>query len=335
MKWANLQALHLLWIIAGIAVFYLWAFRRRYSLLKRFADKELVFSLTHTWSPFRQKVKAFIIITALVFIVISLMRPQWGFHLREVKRKGLDIILAVDTSKSMLADDVKPNRLDRAKLAIKDFVRHLKGDRIGLIAFSGEAFLLCPLTVDYNGFLLSLNSLNVNSIPVGGTDISKAIEEAIKSYEGGMKKYKVLILITDGEDHGGNVIKAVERAKKEGIKVFCIGIGTKNGELILVKDEEGNKKFLKDNSGNVVKTRLDERLLQEIALKSGGSYVHSGATEFGLELIYTEKLSKMEKREFETKLAKHFEERFQIPLFIAFLLLIGELFIKEIKVKKE
>ncbi|MBN1520954.1 MAG: VWA domain-containing protein, partial [Candidatus Aureabacteria bacterium] len=237
----------------------------------------------------------------------------------------------VDTSKSMLAQDVKPNRLERAKLAIKDFIKHLQGDRIGLIAFSGEAFLQCPLTVDYNGFLLSLDSLSVNSITRGGTSISQAIKEAIKSYEGGFKKYKVLIMITDGEDHEGAPLKAAEDAKKEGIKIFCIGIGTPEGELISVEDEKGNKTFLKDSQGNVVKTRLDETTLQKIALATGGSYVRSGATEFGLDMIYDKKLSKMEKRELESKLAKQFEDRFQIPLALAFLLLAGELFINERK----
>jgi Ca-activated chloride channel family protein len=185
--------------------------------------------------------------------------------------------------------------------------------------------------VDYGGFLFSVDSLNVNIIPRGGTSISQAIKEAIRGYEGGLKKYKVLILITDGEDHEGNPEKTAEEAKREGVKVFCIGIGTPEGELITLTDEKGNKTFLKDSQGNVVKTRLDETTLQKIALTTGGSYIRSGATEFGLDLIYEEKLSKMEKRELESKLAKQFEERFQIPLALAFLLLMGELFISERK----
>ena len=146
-----------------------------------------------------------------------------------------------------------------------------------------------------------------------------------------MKKYKVLILITDGEDHEGNPEKEALEAKKEGVKVFCIGIGTSQGELITLADERGNKTFLKDNQGNVVKTRLDETALQKIALTTGGSYIRCGATEFGLDLIYRERLSKLEKRQLESKLAKQFEERFQIPLSLAFLLLLGELFISERK----
>jgi Ca-activated chloride channel family protein len=259
------------------------------------------------------------------------MRPQWGFKWQEIKRKGLDILVAVDVSKSMLAEDIKPNRLERTKLALADFVKHLKGDRIGLIAFSGTAFTQCPLTVDYSGFLLSVEALDTNTIPRGGTSISSAIRQAQESYEGGLKKYKVLIIITDGEDHEGDPVKLAESVQKEGIKIFCIGIGTNEGELIPIRDESGNKGFLKDRSGAVVKTRIDETTLQKIALATGGSYVHASSKEFGLDLIYKEKLSQMEKRELETKMAKQYEERFQIPLVAAFLLLVLEFLISERK----
>ncbi|MBW2332049.1 MAG: VWA domain-containing protein [Deltaproteobacteria bacterium] len=330
MRFANLGALHLLWLVVALAVFYFWSFKKRKATMERFAQKNLITDLTPLLDNRKKRVKIILTVLAVFLIVFSFSRPQWGFHWQEVKRKGLDIIIAVDTSKSMLAEDVKPNRLERAKLAIKDFTRHLKGDRVGLIAFAGEAFLQCPLTVDYGGFLLSVNSLNVNLIPRGGTSISQAIKEAIRSYEGGLKKYKVLILITDGENTAGaDPFKAAEKAKEKGVKVFCIGIGTPEGELITLTDDMGNKTFLKDSQGNVVKTRLDETTLQKVALTTGGSYVRSGATRFGLDLIYEEKLSKMEKREFESKLAKQFEERFQIPLTLAFLLLLGELFISE------
>ena len=243
-------------------------------------------------------------------------------------------MIAVDTSNSMLAEDVSPNRLERAKLAIKDFVGYLQGDRIGLIAFAGEAFLQCPLTVDYGGFLLAVDSLKPGIIPRGGTSISKAIKEAINSYQSGMKKHKALILITDGEDHEGDAEKAAREAEKEGIKIYCIGIGTPDGELISVTDEKGNKTFLKDNQGNVIKTRLDESTLQKIALATGGIYVRSGATAFGLDMIYKEKISKMEKREFESKLARQFVDRFQIFLLPAFILLLAEILISERRKKQ-
>jgi len=262
------------------------------------------------------------------------MRPQWGFQWKEVKRKGLDILVAVDTSKSMLAEDVKPNRLERSKLALKDLVKKLRGDRIGLIAFSGRAFLQCPLTVDYSGFILSLNDISVGTIPRGGTSISHAINKAIESYEGEQKKYKVLIIITDGENHEGDPFRVAELAKKEGIKIFCIGIGSKEGELIPLIDTRGRTVFLKDESGNVVKTRLDEGVLEEIAIATGGSYVRSTSREFGLDLIYREKLAKMEKRDIESKMKRQYEERFQIPLGFAFLLLLIESLIGDRKKKK-
>jgi Ca-activated chloride channel family protein len=331
MKFANPQAAQLFWLIVALAGFFFWVNSRRKKSLETFADKNLLATLLASFDSGKYRLKQILIIAVFSLAAFSLMRPQWGFKWQEIKRKGLDILVAVDVSKSMLADDIKPNRLERTKLALADFVKRLKGDRIGLIAFSGSAFVQCPLTVDYSGFLLSVDALDINTIPKGGTSISSAIRQAIESYEGRLKKYKVLIIITDGEDHEGDPVKAAEFAQKDGIKIFCIGIGTGEGELIPVTDESGNKVFLKDRSGAVVKSRLDEAVLQKIALATGGSYVRASPKEFGLDLIYKEKLSGMEKRELETKMAKQYEERFQIPLAIAFLLLAAEFLISERK----
>ena len=310
--------------ILTLVLFHVWSFRKRRNILKHFIQKEFLPELTANYDEGKRKFKSFLMVSAVSLLFITLMRPQWGFQWQEVRRKGLDIIIALDTSNSMLAQDVKPNRLERSRLAIKDLVKKLKGDRVGLIAFSGTAFLQCPLTLDYNGFLLSLQDLDVKTIPRGGTSISSAIREAIKSYEGDQQKYKVLIVITDGEDHEGNPLREAERAKKDGMKIFCIGIGTKEGDLIPLRSGGGKQVFLKDSEGNVIKTRLDENTLQEIALMTGGSYVRSTQSEFGLGLIYEERLSKMEKREIESKMKKKHDERFQIPLGIAFLLLMLE-----------
>jgi len=329
MKFGNPQLAYLLWLLVALAVFYLWAFKKRKKAMEAFAQKELLIELTSSLDKGKQKLKIFLVFMAVFLCLFSLIRPQWGFHWEEVKRTGLDILIAIDTSKSMLAEDVRPNRLERSKLAVKDLIKKLKGDRIGLIAFSGSAFLQCPLTIDYNGFMLSLDNLSVDTIPKPGTSISSAIKEAIKSYEGGLKKYKILVLITDGEEHEGDSIKAAEQAKKDGIKIFCIGIGTKEGELIPITDERGDRAFLKDREGNVVKTRLDETILQKIALTTGGSYVRATGAEFGLDLIYEEKLSKMEKRELKSKLRKRYEDRYQIPLAFAVILLFIEYFISE------
>ena len=334
MRFGNINALHLVWLLLGMAVFYILAFKKQKEAMRSFAHDALIPDLTKSLDIARKKIKVIIIFTASILIIFSFMRPQWGFKWQKLERKGLDIIIAVDTSRSMLAEDVLPNRLERAKLAISDFARNLRGDRIGLIAFAGTAFIQCPLTVDYGGFLISLNSLSVNTIPRPGTSISSAIQQALKGYKGGLNKYKVLILITDGEDHEGDPIESAKEAKNEGVKIFCIGIGTPRGDLIPITNAQGNKTYLKDKNGNVVKTRLDEITLQKIALITGGSYIRSGATEFGLNLIYKNRISKMEKREIKSKMVKQYEERFQIPLFIAFLLLLGEFLISERRDRK-
>ena len=335
MKFGNLNALYLLWLVVGLVLFYLWVFKKRKKAMEAFAQSELLNQLTLSLDRRKQVIKAVLIVIAVFLCVFSLLQPRWGFSWQEVKRKGLDILIAIDTSKSMLATDVKPNRLGRSKLAVKDLIKKIKGDRIGLIAFSGDAFLQCPLTVDYNGFLLSLESLDTDIIPKPGTAITAAIGEAIKSYEGVSKEYKVLVIITDGEDHEGELTKITERAKKEGIKIFCIGIGTREGELIPVVNDKGRKTFLKDKDGNFVKSRLNERLLQKIALATGGSYVRATGAEFGLDLIYEQKLSRMQKRDIEGRMAKKYKERFQIPLALAFLLLLIEPFLIPVRKKNQ
>jgi Ca-activated chloride channel family protein len=329
MRFGNFHAINYLWLLSALILFYIWSYKRRRRDMEKFARKELLNDLTFSLDSRMQKLKAVFIFVSIFIIIMSLMRPQWGFEWKEVKRSGLDILIAMDTSKSMLAEDVKPNRLERSRLAVKDLIKKLHGDRIGLIAFSGNAFLQCPLTSDYSGFMLSLDDTNVYSIPKGGTSISNAIRVALDSYEGGKKKYKVLVIITDGEDHEGNAVEWAEKAKEQGIKIYAIGIGTNEGDLIPVTDESGQKMFLKDSSGNIVKTRLDEDTLQNIALTTGGSYVKAASIEFGLDLIYDEKLSKMEKGDLEDKMVKKYNEKFQIPLAIAFLLICLETFIRE------
>lgn len=331
MTFGNFHAIYYLWLLPALVLFYIWSHKKRTRAMEAFADRELLVHLTPSMDRKRQNMKALVILLSVFAIALSLMRPQWGFEWKEVTRSGIDILIAIDTSKSMLAEDVKPNRLERSRLAVKDLIQKLHGDRIGLIAFAGSAFLQCPLTADYSGFMLSLDDLNVNTLPKGGTSLSNAIKTALDSYEGGKKKYKALVIITDGEDHEGNAAEWAEKAKEQGIKIFTIGIGTREGELIPVTDESGSRTFLKDRSGNVIKTSLEEKTLQDIALATGGSYVKSTATEFGLALIYEEKLSKMEKREVENKMIRKYYERYQIPLAIALLLLCAEPFIRERK----
>jgi len=333
MIFGNLRAAYLFFLIIPLFIFYFLGYRRSKKAIENFAQKEFLPHLISSQDTKKLRIKVMLVFGAFIFCILALMRPQWGLQSEEVKRSGLDIIVALDTSRSMVAEDVKPNRLELSKLAVRDFVKRLKGDRIGLIAFSGAAFLVCPLTVDYNAFMLSLDSLDVHTIPRGSTSISSAIMEAIKGFKGGQKKTKVLVLITDGEDHEGDPVKAAWIAQKEGIKIFCIGVGTTEGELIQINDENGQKAFLKDRQGNVVKSRLIESTLQKIALNTGGDYMRAAQSESNLGRIYEERLSKMEKGEIEGKMRKRYKEWFQIPLAIALLLLIFEPLIGQRKKK--
>jgi Ca-activated chloride channel family protein len=248
-----------------------------------------------------------------------------------LKRTGLDILVAIDVSKSMLARDVKPNRLERSKLAVKDLVKKLNGDRIGLIAFAGTAFLQCPLTIDYNGFLLTLDDLNTETIPRPGTSISGAIREAVDTLKGADKKFKVLVLITDGEELEGSAMNAAAEAAQQGVRIYCVGVGSADGELIPAIDEQGQKAYLADKQGQVVKTRLNEELLKRVAVATGGSYVHATQSDFGLILLYDKVISKLEKRELESKMKRNYKERYQIFLALAVALLLLESLFSERK----
>jgi Ca-activated chloride channel family protein len=272
------------------------------------------------------------IVTAAVCLsLFALARPQWGFVWEEVKRTGIDMLIAIDVSKSMLATDVKPNRLERSKFAVKDLVKKLPGDRVALIAFAGTAFLQCPLTIDYNGFLLALDDLTTGSIPRGGTSISGAIREAIAVLKGPDTKYKVLVIITDGEDLEGDALKAAQDAADLGIKIYCVGVGSTEGELIPAIGRDGERGFVTDRSGQVVKSRLNEDILKKIAISTGGSYVRATQSEFGLVLLYDKSISKLEKRDIEAKMRKHYQERYQYFLALAVFLLFLEPLIPERK----
>ncbi|MGD2279026.1 MAG: VWA domain-containing protein [Candidatus Omnitrophota bacterium] len=313
-----------LWLFPGVVFFYAWAKRSRKRAIQRFASANAEAEIMKMYNPGRTRLKNVMLSAAVLLLLVALVRPQWGFRWYEVKRRGLDIIIALDTSNSMLAQDVLPNRLQRAKLGIRDLVRKLHGDRIGLVAFSGTAFLQCPLTVDYNGFLLSLDDITVNTIPVGGTSLSSAIYTSLRGFEGGENKQNILIIITDGEDLEGGVDRAVSKTKAERVKIYCVGIGTEQGELIPIENESGRKAFLKDSQGNIVKTKLGEEMLKKIALDTGGAYVRASGAEFGLDIIYEQEISKFEKHDFKAKMEKQYNERFQLPLALALILLFIE-----------
>ncbi len=321
----------LIFLTIAAGLFYLWAVRRRRKLMNRFAEKSLIASIAPTVSVRRKIIKMVILTMAISLMAFSLARPQWGFEWKETKLKGVDILMAIDVSKSMIATDVKPNRLERVKFAVKDLVKKLNGDRVGLIAFAGTAFLQCPLTIDYNGFLLTLDDLSVNTIPRGGTSISSAIREAMNLFKGRDEKYKALTIITDGDDLEGDPLKAAKEASEQGIKIYCVGVGTFEGSLIPAVDERGSKGWVADKSGNVVKTKLNEELLKNIAISTGGSYVRATQSDFGLTLLYDKSISRLEKKDIEGKKNKQYQERYQYFLGLAILLLLAEPFISEKK----
>ncbi len=324
MRFGNLEYLWLLLLLPVCGIFFVWAVKSKRRALEMFADSEVLKHLVKSVNFRVQKIRLLLFLVILLLLVITLIQPKWGYHWKEVKRKGLDIVVALDLSKSMLAEDIKPNRLEGAKREIKSLINMMKGDRIAIVAFAGSAFVQCPLTLDYGTAKLFLDNLDINSIPLGGTNIGEAINVSIQAFEGHEKKHRVLILITDGEDHGERVMQAVEEAKKQGIVIFTIGIGKQEGAPIPSIDEDGRKGFVKDKEGNVVLSKLDPVLLQKIALLTGGKKGTIGGGSFPLEEIYQEEVSKMEKKELESSRQKRFENRFQWPLFIAIILYVLE-----------
>ena len=327
--------LYSLWGVIPLILLLWWGIRQKQTQMERFAQARLLPDLAGTLHQRRQFAKNVLIVLTFIFGILALARPQWGFELQEVKRQGLDILFVIDTSRSMLTEDVKPSRLERMKLAVSDFLKKLHGDRVGLVAFAGDAFLICPFTVDYNGFLLSLDDLDTTTVPRGGTNLAAALQEAGKKYDETASKYKVVIVLTDGENFEGDPLAAAQKAKKEGVKVYCVGIGTQEGELVRVQNDLGQPEFLKDESGNFVKSRLNEKLLQQIALTTGGIYVRSSGAQFGLDLIYDQELSKLERRDIKNKMEKKYFDRFQIPLGLALIFLLTEMCLSTRKEKKD
>lgn len=297
--------------------------RARKRFLQVFTSEVLADRMLVAYSPLLRSLKNSLLLLGIALIACSLARPQWGFDYQEVTSKGIDIVFALDTSKSMLAEDIRPNRLERAKLAILDFVNELNGDRVGLIAFAGSAFLQCPPTLDYNAFKLSLEAIDTDIIATGGTDLAAAVSEASSTFTK-TSAHKILILITDGEDLEGAGQSRALKAKGEGITIYTVGVGTSQGEIIPLVNKQGGRDYLRDTSGNIVKTRLDEEALIRIASTTDGFYVPLGPTGEGLREIYTEGLGSLPKEDMNTRMQKIPLERFQWPLGLALVLLLLE-----------
>lgn len=322
MKFADPHALLFLLVVGLVVLFYWFAFRRKRAVELRLVSAGLIDRVIPGEYLKRQKIKSAVIALALLFIVLALARPMWGYHWREVRRRGLDLVIAVDTSKSMLAEDVKPNRLEKAKREIEDLVANLRGDRVGIIAFAGQAFIKCPLTLDYAACRLIVDDVTPTTIPRGGTDIGKAIDKALWAFGTG-KREKALIIISDGESTAGDARAAARMAKDAGVKIYCVGIGTSEGELIPLRDEKGQLSYVKDREEKAVKSRLEEDELSRIALITGGAYIQSRTT-LDLEKLYKTRIVSGDAAEAATGRKKVFENRYQFPLAAALILLVLE-----------
>src|ERR1019366_1000617 len=265
MRFEQPQIFWLLLVIPPVlALFFWWGERVRRKLLTQFVESRLLASLTVGLSLTRRKIRYALVLLAVALLVVTIARPQGGFDLQEVAQRGLDIVVAVDTSKSMLATDIAPNRLSRAKLAALELMQKATTDRLGLVAFAGDAFLECPLTIDNTAFQQSVQALDVNTIPQGGTALAVAINTALAAFKEG-NHHKVLVLFTDGEDNDTGALEAAQDTAKAGLKIFTVGIGTEKGELVRVAEANGNSDYVRDEQGNVVKSHLNEALLQQIA----------------------------------------------------------------------
>ncbi len=291
MTFANPNVLWLLLLFPpALVLFFWWSWRKRQQLMAQFIQARLLPSLTVGISPFRQKVRLVCIVAAVICLIFALARPQFGFDWEEVKRKGLDIVVAIDTSKSMLAEDIPPNRLARAKLAALELMQQARSDRLGLVAFAGSAFLQCPLTIDDSAFRQSVDSLDVRTLPQGGTAIAQAIDTARSAFKEG-DNYRILVIFTDGEDQDSGAVEAAKRAAEVGMQIFTIGVGSAEGEILRISDAKGRTDYIRDEQGNAVKSHLNESLLREIAgATSKGFYLPLRGAK-AIDTLYTEGLA--------------------------------------------
>ncbi len=333
MRFGNPEYFFLLLLLPFLVLFFVWVYKRKQSALARFASPALIRKLSNSAGPGRYILKSFLFSFFVLFLTFALVRPQFGVKTEMIQRKGVDVMVALDISHSMLAQDLAPNRLERAKLEIRKFIDLLRGDRVGLIIFAGESFVQCPLTLDYSAANLLLQAVQTDWVQIQGTALADVIKQATKSLSSESKKHKVLIILSDGEDHQGNVKDAAEEAAKEGIIIYTIGIGSEAGVPIPVSKGSNNVIYKKDKSGNLVMTRLNPVVLEQIALASNGKYFHAG-TDLDLSRIYSE-IAKLEKSDFGMSKAITYEEQYQIFLLIALIFMITEYFISERAKKRD
>jgi len=303
--------------------------RRRRRALDRLAQPELRARLVTTASPFRRVLKRVLIASALVLTLLALARPQLGYHWEEAKREGIELMFAVDTSKSMLAQDLPPNRLTRAKLAVADLVEKFQGDRVGLVAFAGDAFLQIPMTLDRDVFNQTLRTLQPGIVPVGGSDLASAIRVADQAFAESGNAQRLLILLSDGEDLEGSALSAAQSAAEHGVTIYTVGVGGTEGEILTLPDGRGGSQIVRDEAGQPVTSKLDEATLSAIAEATGGAYTPLGADGLGLERLYTSHLSELDRHTVESRSHRVYHERFVWLLFPALLFALIEPFLGE------
>lgn len=325
----HLDRLWLLLLVPLLYVFYRYTDGLRRAALERFARAEILSKLLATLDFSRRRNKRVLLLIGVALLVVCLAQPRLGTTREMAKRAGVDIIVALDVSKSMLAEDLKPSRLERAKLEVRELINRLKGDRIGVMAFAGDAFIACPLTLDYGAARLFLSDIGTDSVGTPGTAIARAIDVARQGFVQKEQKYKVLILVTDGENHGEDPVAAAREAAKEGVIIYAIGLGDPRGFPVPVYDAQGKFVDYKvDRSGQKVNSRLDEETLQKIVFEARGKYFRATTGQMELDHIY-EEVKKQEEREIETQQVIEYEERFQPFVAAALLCLVIEALLSE------
>jgi len=322
-------------LVPLLIVLFVRAERRGHQRLQEFVSARLLPQLAGTVNRPRRMIRFALQLLGLSLALVSLAQPRWGYTFEDVKRKGLDLLIAVDTSRSMLSNDVQPNRLERVKLAMQDLINELQGDRVGLIAFAGRAFLQAPLTIDYDAVVEAINDLDTKTIPEGGTNISSAISLATQSFGKSATGNRALIIFTDGEELSGDAVKTAKEAADAGVRIFTVGVGTPQGSLIPVTGDDGQTAFVKDSAGQVVKSKLDDKRLREIAQATGGFYVHLESGPRTMQQVQSEGLAKMQAAEMDVRLSRRPIERYEWPLSAALIALALSILIPERKRARE
>ena len=315
-----------LWILPLIAgVFYLSAWRRK-GQMRYFGELALVQKLISSFNPTKRLIKRSLLFLSAFFVILALCQPHFRTREITVERKGVDVVIAVDVSRSMLAKDIQPTRLEKAKLELSSLIDHLKQDRIGIVAFAGEAYIQCPLTLDKSAVKLFLTTLSPNLIPTPGTMIGAAIHVADQAFSEKEKDHKALVLLTDGEDQGSNPMQMAKKAKESGVRIFTIGIGTADGSTLPSEFEGAGLK--KDRSGQIVISRLDEKLLKAIAAETGGMYYRSTGGELEIDSLAFE-VSRMSQKGLKNEKIFEYDENYQYFVMITLVLLFLEMILSE------